>query len=456
MKTVVFIETNFSGLDAIAYCRQRGYRSVLVTDNFERFRKWFPASALARLDLVDKVVRVPNSNDLEQVSKALEGELDSIDALLTFAEIRTHIAARLCRELGLRGANPDAIALAQDKYRFRRTLLAKGADSVRCRKIDSIELLPALLEEPEGAPGFPCFVKPVQGHSSIGAMVCRDRAAIGSVLQSLRQIDEDWISPAFVVEDYLEGALVSAEILTTGAGRHQIVGIADRDVMNGAVEIGASFPLVDAHREAVERKACAALDAIGYDFGASHVEMIVTRDGPHLVEVNTRVGGSGHSVMLDLATSRSIVGDCIELCLGTLDVGSDFHVVDAARHEAGHDAGFEARHEAGLEATTRTSTAGQPLYQPRRGAAWKCFVSPTRGKVVAMPSIDAIRSQPGVHDVWLHREPGDTVADVNSNFSWIAQVMCVGRDRHEAKLNAARAVDFIAAGTTIAPIAPIG
>jgi biotin carboxylase len=439
MKTVVFIETNFSGLDAIAYCKERGYRSVLVTDNFERFRKWFPASSLARLGLVDRVIHVSNSNDLEVVSKALRNELDSIDALLTFAEIRTHVAACLCRAFGLRGANPDAIGSAQDKYRFRRALLAKGADSVKCRRIDSIELLPALLSEslsgPDDVPGFPCFVKPVQGHSSIGARVCRDRSDLDAVLQSLRQIDEDWISPAFVVENYLEGGLVSAEILTTGARQHQIVGIADRDVINGAVEIGASFPLVDVHREAVERKACAALDAIGYDFGASHVEMIVTRDGPHLVEVNTRVGGSGHSVMLDLATSRSIVGDCIELCLGTLDIAS------ATRADGESDA--------------VSHTASEPrtrLYQPRRGAAWKCFVSAKRGKVIAMPSIDAIRSQPGVHEVWLHREPGDAVADATSNFSWIAQVMCTGRDQHEAKLNAARAVDFIAAETTIATV----
>jgi hypothetical protein len=69
-----------------------------------------------------------------------------------------------------------------------------------------------------------------------------------------------------------------------------------------------------------------------------------------------------------------------------------------------------------------------------------------------MPAIDAIRAQPGVHEVWLHREPGDPVVDANSNFSWIAQVMCTGRDQHEAKLNAARAVAFIAAQTTIASI----
>ncbi len=408
MKTVVFIETNFSGLDAICYCKEKGYRSVLVTDSFERFRKWFPASSLYKLDLVDQVISVANSNDFDQVLEALRSHFHSIDALLTFAEIRTLVTARLCRELGLRGANPKAIEIAQDKYRFRKTLLSKGADNVKCEKIDSIEQLPSL----SGSIDFPCFVKPVQGHSSIGAMVCRDASMIGSVMNALRRITEDWISPAFVVEDYLSGDLVSVEMLTVGPGQHQIVGVADRDVINGAVEIGASFPLVDGNREAVERKACEALDAIGYDFGASHVEIMVTDDGPHLVEVNTRVGGSGHSVMLDLCTSRSIVGDCVELCLGSLRLT-------------------------------------EPLYRSRQGAAWKCFVSNAAGTITGMPPLDAIKRQPGVREVWLHHEPGDTIADVSSNFSWIVQVMCTGKDQREAKHNAARAIDFVAAQTSI-------
>jgi biotin carboxylase len=408
MKTVVFIETNFSGLDAIRYCKEKGYRSVLVTDSFDRFRKWFPASCLYKLDLADVVITVKNSNDFDEVRQALRDRLDSIDALMTFAEIRTRVAARLCQELGLRGANPEAIAVSQNKCRFRQALLERGADTVRCFEIDRVELLPTL----KGRINFPCFLKPVQGHSSIGAMACRSEAEIEGVVAALRGIDEDWISPAFVVEDYLEGDLVSVEMLTLGPGQHQVVGIADRDVVKGSIEIGSSFPLVDGRRAAVERKARAALDAIGYDFGPSHTEIMVTETGPHLVEVNTRVGGSGHSVMLDLATSRSIVGDCVELCLGTL-VRSD------------------------------------PLYRPSRGAAWKCFVSPATGTISSMPSVDAIKGHPGVEEVWLHHEVGDEVKGLDSNYSWIVQVMCTGGDQPEAKRNAARAIEFVAAHTVI-------
>lgn len=409
MKTVVFIETNFSGLDAIVYCKDKGYRVVLVTDSLERFRKWFPASCLYKLDLVDITISVSDSNDFEAVREALRKHIESVDAVLTFAEIRTHAAARLCRAFGLPGANPEAIKIAQDKHRFRSTLLQKNADTVRSQRVERIDLLPAIVKHLR----FPCFLKPAQGHSSIGAVVCYDAWHAESLVESLKAISEDWISQAFVVEDYLEGNLVSVEILTTGPGQHQIVGVADRDVINDAIEIGASFPVRDGHSDAVERKACAALDAIGYDFGASHVEIMLTADGPHLVEVNTRVGGSGHSVMLDLATARSIVGDCVELSLGQLDVR-------------------------------------EPLYGFEQGAAWKCFVSADRGTITNLPSVDAIKLQPGVREAWLHREQGDTIDDLNSNFSWIVQVMCIGRDQLEAKNNAASAIRFVAANTVIA------
>lgn len=144
MKTVVFIETNFSGLDAIVYCKEKGYRVVLVTDSLERFSKWFPASSLYKLQLVDITISVSDSNDFDVVREALKQHVESVDALLTFAEIRTLATARLCRALGLPGANPEAIKIAQDKHRFRNTLLQKGADTVRSERIERIDLLPTI------------------------------------------------------------------------------------------------------------------------------------------------------------------------------------------------------------------------------------------------------------------------------------------------------------------------
>ena len=399
MTTVVFIETNFSGLDAILYCKSKGYRSVLVSDSHERFKKWFPDSCMYKLDQVDLLIQVENSNDIDEVKTALKENLDRVDAVLTFAEIRTEMTARLARDLGLRGADPESIRIAQDKYRFRKVLMEKGADSVKCLRVDTAEQLSASKDDVS----YPCFIKPVQGHSSIGAVVCNGADEMDVLAGQLSAIEEDWISKAFVVEDYLQGKLVSVEILTMAEGVHQVVGISDRDLINDCVEVGASFPLRHPLAEQIEGKACAALDAIGYHLGPSHVEMIVTDSGPHLVEVNTRVGGSGHSIMQDLATGRSIVGDCVELCLGKLD-------------------------------------AGENLYQHRQGAAWKCLVSEESGVLEELPREEDIGKLAGVKYFWLHKHPGDKIVVASTNYHWVLQVMCVGENQAQAKKNADNAI----------------
>jgi biotin carboxylase len=409
MKTVVFVETNFSGLDAIRYCKEHGYFSVLVTDSMERFKKWFPASCLHKLDLVDKVITVKNSNDFTEVLEALKKNLNKIDALLTFAEIRTKVVAQLCQELGLKGANPESIVIAQNKGLFRTVLLESGADSVQSMVLDDIEQLNQLNENKIT---FPFFIKPLQGHSSIGAVVCNSKSDLKSLASSLSKISEDWISRSFVVEDYLVGDLVSVEVLTYAKNQHHVVGVSDRDVVKDSIEVGSSFPLSQGRYELAKNKALMALDAIGYDFGASHVEVMLTETGAHLVEVNTRVGGSGHSIMLDLATNRSIVGDCVELALGNLHTASE-------------------------------------LYFHERGAAWKCFVSPKTGFIRELPSEEEVKSLSGVEEVWFHQEVGNKMTGINSNYNWIAQVMCVGADQLEAKQNASLAIDFISKNTLI-------
>ncbi len=409
MATVVFIETNFSGLEAILYCKEKGYRTILVSDSVERFKKWFPESTLHILDKVDQVISVPNSNDFGAVAETLQHKVGEFDAILTFAEIRTLVTARLAKYFSLPGANPDAIKLAQDKYRFRKVLMDKGADNVECRLIDSARDLPDIKNEIR----YPCFLKPVQGHSSIGAVVCKTIDDVDRIAQELASINEDWISSAFVVEDFLDGDLYSVEILTTGPGQHHVVGISDRDVVHNSVEIGASFPFSSPLSERIEQKACAALDAIHYTFGPSHIEIIVQNGVPHLVEVNARVGGSGHSFMLALATSRSIVGDCIELCLGNLNTESK-------------------------------------IYEHTQGAAWKCYVSEQAGFIKNLPSEDEIKSKFDVEHVWLHRHVGDEVSTLKSNYNWILQVMCRGKDQEEAKLNAGSVINYVAQHTVIA------
>lgn len=410
MQKVVMVESNFTGLDAIEKYKSEGYWVVYLTDDPTRADKWFPNSEKWKLGLVDEVIVVEDSNDFDELRRVLEDLHGGVDVLLTFAEIRTAVVALLCQALGLPGASPSAVAIAQNKHMTREMLRQSHVDTVMSTPLSKIsELI-------ERAPEFdyPVFIKPSRGHSSIGAVECRDVGDVERVVARLEEVGEDWISTEYVVETLLEGNLVSVEILTVGAGQHHVVGVSDRDVVNGMVEIGASFPMQDARSLRAAEKACEMLDAIGFDFGASHVEMMIAPDGaPHLVEINTRVGGSGHSRMLDIATGESIVGDCLDLCLGKL-------------------------------------RKDDPLYASEKGAAWMCLISPFAGRIVSSATAEEIiEANEGVEDIWFHREPGDEVGAPDSNYSWIVQVLCSGQTRDEAKRNADRAIEFVRVRTKI-------
>src|SRR4051812_5777309 len=103
MKTIVFIETNFTGLDAFLYCKEKGYKSVLITDNLNRFKTWFPESCLYKIEQASEIIQVKNSNDFFEVNGAIESKVGKVDAILTFAEIRTRVTATLAQAFGLKG-----------------------------------------------------------------------------------------------------------------------------------------------------------------------------------------------------------------------------------------------------------------------------------------------------------------------------------------------------------------
>jgi biotin carboxylase len=270
--------------------------------------------------------------------------------------------------------------------------------------VDSIEQIDRIKDELP----LPCFIKPKQGHSSIGSILCRDRDEITKSIAKLRTISSEGISSSYVVEDYLDGPLVSVEILTLEQGVHQVLGVSDRDVVASSIEVGSSFPLKAKAYEAAVSLATRALDAIGYTFGPSHIELIMTEHGPHLVEVNTRVGGSGHSVMLDASLGRSVTGDCVELCLGN-------HNLDIN------------------------------LYQSQQGAAWQCYASEKPGFIKALPPVEELLALPGVKEAWYHKELGEQLGELDSNFNWVIQVLCVGRDAQDAKAKAKEALRIASA-----------
>ncbi len=86
----------------------------------------------------------------------------------------------------------------------------------------------------------------------------------------------------------------------------------------GFVESGHDFPAVLPAPVAQELEGVArrALDAVGYSWGAAHVEIRLTRRGPVVVEINARLAGGMIPELIRLATGVDLLEQQLRAAIG--------------------------------------------------------------------------------------------------------------------------------------------
>lgn len=82
-----------------------------------------------------------------------------------------------------------------------------------------------------------------------------------------------------------------------------------------------------------------ACKAVGIDFGPAHVEMILTKEGPKMVELGARMGGDCIAThLVPLSTGIDMVGYTIQLACGEkIDIEPKFNKGSAIQYFAAHN-----------------------------------------------------------------------------------------------------------------------
>ncbi|MGH2991528.1 MAG: ATP-grasp domain-containing protein [Solirubrobacterales bacterium] len=113
------------------------------------------------------------------------------------------------------------------------------------------------------------------------------------------------------------GNYVSVEVLMLGGEFHALT-VSDRTKQLPPFrEIGLLLPssLPDARTEAMVEAARGAAEAVGATDGPLHIEVMMTADGPVVIEVNGRVGGS-IPYIFDEVTEVSLFREIAKIALG--------------------------------------------------------------------------------------------------------------------------------------------
>jgi D-alanine-D-alanine ligase len=205
------------------------------------------------------------------------------------------------------GAGVFASAAAMDKQYMKLVLVGSGLPDIPHVVVTAREWASdkAAIRESVASLGFPVFVKPARGGSSVGISKVRAAGELDAAIKLARESDPKVIVEAMVKGREIEvGVLeglhggppdvsVPAEIKVHG--RHDFYDF-DAKYLDGSAEITVPAELPVAIADQIDRLAIAAFDALSCE-GLARVDFFVTPDDKVLVnEVNTMPGFTPTSV----------------------------------------------------------------------------------------------------------------------------------------------------------------
>jgi S-sulfo-L-cysteine synthase (3-phospho-L-serine-dependent) len=354
-----------------------GWRLAQRLAAFRTFaaRGWRVAVADGVLNQSLRVADVPVVCDpaaTARAAAAVRARVGRPDGILTFSDSALLATARLARALGLPFLSPRVAGAAVDKREQRLACARAGLPVPEWRDADGPDAAAAAVGEWGRA-----VVKPANRAAGVAVRLARTEAEARRAWREAA----DALRPGgrVLVERWLEGPEVSVESIAVG-GRQRAVCVTDKVTTAGPhfVEVGHAVPsaLAGGERDAVERVALAACDAIGLSWGACHTELKLTADGPAIVEVNARMAGDCIPDLAALALGvdlyellgRQALGEELtpEDLLPTRDSGAAIHF---ALGSPGVLEGATSPMEAGpppwLVELSVTSPPGHPLEAPR-------------------------------------------------------------------------------------------
>lgn len=245
-------------------------------------------------------------------------QVQPVTRVVAFGELDQDRAALIGAALGVGGYPRHTVTWVQDKAAMRARLRVAGVDDTPSARVTSVAELRRFM----AVHGGPCIVKPVAGAGSVGVTVLHQahQAAESQGAFERAAARFDGVPDAgVVVERFHTGPQYSVEALSE-AGEHQVLAVTRKySHPENLVELGHVVPadLDGADLHACGELVARMLDALGIESGATHTELVLTGEGPRIIETHVRPAGDEipelvHAVTgvdLTACLARQAVGD---------------------------------------------------------------------------------------------------------------------------------------------------
>jgi D-alanine-D-alanine ligase-like ATP-grasp enzyme len=313
------------------------------------------------------------------------------------------LADQLGEALGVPSNGTLLSPARRDKYEMIEALRRAG---VRCADQFKSEDPQAIVDWAMARGTYPVVVKPLSSAASDGVSICKDSEEVSRAAQAVLATPDIFgrRNREILVQSYLAGTEYIVDTVSCDGQRYTCgVWQYEKSLLPNGKNIYDRDILLDGHDSLVTDLTAyidEVLAALDVRWGPAHAEVIVTPDGPTLVEIGTRL--SGH--------------------------------IDSGFHDRclGHDqAGLTAL--AYLRPDVFKEQYGRKAYTRLQPAA--VYEAPTTvtGTVSAVDerTVASIRSLGSVHQVTVKLKPGDRIVPTDSLLTSILRVHMTAPDERQ-------------------------
>lgn len=321
------------------------------------------------------IKEVISTIDTERVLEAAKRH--NIDGILTIcSDFPMRTVAKVATELGLPGITEKAAFNATDKAAMRQCLADYGVPVpafYRVRTKEEYDHAISMFDKR-------CVVKAVDNSGSRGIQLIYDVTDKNAVEDAFEYCKTYSRSGELVVEEYMEGPEICVETLSVDGVCYPIQ-ITDQLAKEPPYFTDAGYnqpSLLDERtQKRIKEVAVAANMALENFVGSSCTEMIVTKDGPKVVEVGARLAGDCMTThLVPMSTGVNMVEAVINIALGEkVDVKQKF----------------------------------------TKGSCIRYYMKPTVGVIKEIKGIAEAESLQGIQQVTILKQVGDIAKELRSS-----------------------------------------
>lgn len=307
--------------------------------------------------------------------------------------------AGLAKALGLPSVDQEIAHLVHSKPEFRAKLKELGYPMPKFSTVsqDSIDQLEQIIEKI----GYPLIVKNSDSSGSRGTKIFRqpDLPGIKAMVGEAIKVSKSAVA---LIEECWEGPEQTVETIFDINGHFHPCFITDRifDRSSGyAMELGLRSPTnlpAETQAEMFEIAEKVARD-LGIKMGAAKYDMILTKDGPRIIEMTVRLsGGFDCQYLVPAATGKNVMKAAILTALGR-PIPDELLV--------------DTKHRVGLSESL-----------------W-----PTPGKIISVDGVKEAEKIPGVEHIFWRYEVGEVIEPYVDCTRRVCFIIVTGSDEVTAR-----------------------